>query len=138
MSFPGNALNRLNTMRAVGWLKYWVKAGAETPAPEAAFRVAESTRYEEESLRGSVKLLLNSRRVLARFRPPSRLHNSRIYVQRGPIKTKTLSRPPVLLWWCGLIMRRRSMVNFSTFTALLFNHSSSRVLCRSNKNWWRR
>lgn len=64
-------------------MKYRVKAGAETAAPEAALRVAESTRYEEESLRGSVKLSLNSRRVLARFRPPRRLHNGRIYVQRS-------------------------------------------------------
>lgn len=141
MSFPGNALNRLNTTGAVGWLKYRVKAGADSrtwaPAPRCC---GESTRYEEESLRGSVKLSLNSRRVLARFRPP-RLHNGGIYVQRGPIKIKTFRGGRVFSPGAFTTVRINNAAvwrNFSFYIALsLFKHSSSRVLCRSNKDWWR-
>jgi len=87
-------------------LKYRVKAEAGTLAPEAALRVAKSTHYEEESLRESVKLSLNSRRILARFRPPRRLHNSCIYVQCSPIKNKNVGRRAFCWYFYELIMTK--------------------------------
>lgn len=113
-------------------------SGTDSLAPEAALRralVTKKNRYEE---------VLNYRLIAGGFRRASgrRLHNGRIYVQRGPIKNKNVRGKAAHFAGTFTTVRinnakPRGVEKISTFSASLFKHSSLRVLRRWNKDWWR-